>query len=207
MATVLHLIAHPNPDHSRTVRIAREFIKAYQEHHPEDSILTLDLYRENIPLLGAAHITAMFAPDKGSLGGKEKEAWGEIMRRIEQFKGCDKFVVTSPMWNFSVPPLLRNYIDHVSQAGHTFRYTEKGPIGLMNHQPLAIINTRGGRYSEPPTDQFELCVRYIRSIFGFLGLRPAVEIVAEGIDMVGPEEREKMLEEAIRKAREAAKTF
>lgn len=207
MATLFHLIAHPSPDTSRTVRIAREFVKTYREHHPEDTILTLDLFQEGIPLLEAPHITAMFSPDKGRLGGKEKEAWDEIRRRVDQFKEGDKFVVTSPMWNFSVPPVLRNYIDHVSQAGYTFRYTEKGPIGLMNHQPLAIINTRGGRYSEPPMDQFELCVRYLRSIFGFLGLRPTVEIVAEGLDMAGPDERERLIEEALRKAREAAETF
>ena len=35
------------------------------------------------------------------------------------------------MYNFGVPSTLKAYIDHIARAGATFKYTEKGPVGLL----------------------------------------------------------------------------
>lgn len=49
---------------------------------------------------------------------------------VSQFLAADVIVVGAPLYNFSVPSLLKAWIDRVAQVGRTFRYTEKGPQGL-----------------------------------------------------------------------------
>jgi FMN-dependent NADH-azoreductase len=56
-------------------------------------------------------------------------------------------------------------------------------------------------------DDFEMCVKYLRNVFDFLGFEPITEIVAEGIALVGPHEQEKLLQPILTRAREVAKGF
>ena len=56
------------------------------------------------------------------------------------------------MYNFGVPSMLKAYFDHVARAGVTFRYTEKGPVGLLTGKKVYVFATRGGYYAGTPLD-------------------------------------------------------
>jgi len=84
------------------------------------------------------------------------------------------------MYNFGVPSVLKAYFDHVARAGVTFRYTEKGPIGLLTGKKVYVLAARGGLYAGTPKDSQ---TGYVRDFLGFLGLTDIEFVYAEGLAM------------------------
>ncbi len=71
---------------------------------------------------------------------------------IAELKGNDVIVIAAPMYNFNIPTQLKNYFDSVARAGVTFRYTEKGPEGLVTGKRV-VVTSRGGIHKDTPTDR------------------------------------------------------
>lgn len=211
MPQLLHILAHPTPVHSTTTRITDAFLEAYRQAHPADDIVTLNLYHEPVSFLGETQLAALEkagVPDDGEMTPEEAAAWGEVHGHLQQFCAADKYLLTAPMWNFSIPAVLKAYIDQIVQAGYTFRYTGPGAaVGLMEGKRMVVISTRGGIYSQPPLLEYEMCNRYLHHVFGFLGIDVIADIVAEGLALVGKHEQETILQPVLQQAREVAATF
>jgi len=92
-------------------------------------------------------------------------------------------VLGVPMYNFGVPGQLKNWIDAISRAQVTFRYTANGPEGLPKGKKVYVALTRGGLYRNTPSDTQ---VPYLKTIFTFLGMTEVQFVHAEGLAM-GPE--------------------
>jgi FMN-dependent NADH-azoreductase len=91
------------------------------------------------------------------------------------------------MYNFSIPSTLKAWIDHVARRGRTFRYTEKGPEGLLKNKKVFVLGARGGVYSKgSPYSAFDFQEPYLRAVFAFLGLTDVTFVHFEGVGM-GPE--------------------
>jgi FMN-dependent NADH-azoreductase len=82
------------------------------------------------------------------------------------------------MYNFGVPSMLKAYFDHVARAGVTFRYTEKGPVGLLTGKKVYVFATRGGYYAGTPLDTQ---TAYVRDFLAFLGITDVEFVYAEGL--------------------------
>ncbi|SUK36504.1 FMN-dependent NADH-azoreductase [Staphylococcus aureus] len=80
------------------------------------------------------------------------------------------------MWNLSFPPVVKAYIDAISIAGKTFKYSAEGPQGLLTDKKVLHIQSRGGYYTEGPAANFEMGDRYLRTIMTFLGV-PSYETI------------------------------
>src|SRR5664279_4609709 len=81
------------------------------------------------------------------LSGKSKEAWKKIEAEITRFMAADVYLVSTPMWNFSIPYMLKHYIDVIVQPKYLFRYTASGVEGLAKNKKMLVIASRGGDYS------------------------------------------------------------
>jgi FMN-dependent NADH-azoreductase len=101
------------------------------------------------------------------------------------------------MYNFSVPTQLKSWVDRVVVAGKTFRYTERGPEGLLPPgKRIFIVSSRGGIYSgESPAKTLEHTESYLKGVLGHIGLKDITVIRAEGVGM-GPEARQRAIEDA-----------
>ena len=209
---LLLIIAHPldeNASNSQTV--AKEFTKKYTEHNPQDKIITINLYNENIPLIDKDVLTAWGSLQKGTqfsdLSTSQQQKLGRMNEILEQFLAANKYVFVSPMWNFSIPPMLKAYIDNITIVGKTFKYTETGPIGLLGDKKVLHIEARGGSYTDNPMQEFEMSDRYLHKLFtGFLGVKTFEKIIIEGFAQY-PEKATNIKALAINKAHELAKTF
>ena len=128
---------------------------------------------------------------------------------IEQFASADKYVLAVPMWNFSIPYRLKQYIDLLVQPGYTFSYSEdKGYEGLVVGKPMLAVYARGGEYAiGSKTEAFDLQTKYIELIFGFMGFEDIRSIVAEPTLQGGPDVAEAKCQEATNKARKMAADF
>jgi FMN-dependent NADH-azoreductase len=111
------------------------------------------------------------------------------------------------MWNFSIPYRLKHYIDVIVQPRYLFRYTPEGVEGLVKGKKMVVIASRGGEYTTDDTRPFDLQEPYLRTIFGFVGLKDITFIVAQPMDAGGPEVQKKKIEEAQTRAGEMAGGF
>lgn len=201
MSKVLYIKANAKSDGlSRTYRIADSFVAAYKESHTSDEIVTLDLYKEGINFLPQGDLQELHTPEPGK--GRNHP----ILKYAYQFLEADKYLIAEPLWNLSIPAILKAYIDYISVAGITFKYTEKGPVGLCHGKKAVNITSRGGAYSEGPGAAYEMGDRYLRTFFGFLGIVDFTTIVAENLDVVGADV-EAILQNAIKEAQNLAKSF
>jgi FMN-dependent NADH-azoreductase len=126
MSKVLYIKANPKPEElSRTFKISNAFVEAYKYHHPEDEIITLDLYQENIGFLTEKDVLA----HSGTTDGSRQST---AVKYANQFRDCDKYIFAEPLWNLGIPAILKAYFDYITQVGITFKYSPTGPIGLCS---------------------------------------------------------------------------
>jgi FMN-dependent NADH-azoreductase len=201
MNKVLYIKANAKSEElSRTYRIADSFVEAYKQSHTSDEIITLDLYKEGIGFLPQGDLNELHTPEPGK--GHDHP----ILKYAYQFLEANKYIIAEPLWNLSIPAILKAYIDYISVAGITFKYTENGPVGLCHGKKAVNITTRGGFYTEGPGAAFEMGDRYLRTFFGFLGIVDFTTITAEKLDVVGADV-EAIVQKAIDTAKNLAKSF
>jgi FMN-dependent NADH-azoreductase len=87
-------------------------------------------------------------------------------------------VLGLPTYNFGLPSTLKAYFDHIGRAGVTFKYTEKGPVGLLTGKKVYVFAARGGMYAGTPN---ETQTPYIRTFLSFIGLSDIEFVYAEGL--------------------------
>ncbi len=115
---------------------------------------------------------------------------------LDEFLSSDIVVIGAPMYNFSFPSQLKAWLDRLSVAGKTFRYTENGPQGLVEGKRVIIASSRGGVYSEgSPAEALDYQETYIKAFFNFIGVTDITFVRAEGIAF-GPEARQAALDNA-----------
>ncbi len=198
MSKVLYIKANIKKDgESRTFKVSDSFIEKYKSSNPNDEIITLDLYKENIDFLKPEDLGEIF-------GAKNEESRKHpILKYAYQFAEADKYVIAAPMWNLSIPAILKAYIDYVSVTGITFKYTAEGPVGLLKDKKAVHIVSRGGEYGDAP---YEMGDRYLRTILGFFGIQDMKTIAVESLDVVGADVEGKV-EQGIKVAKDTAKLF
>jgi FMN-dependent NADH-azoreductase len=211
MATVLYITAHPlNETQSFSMAVGKEFIEAYREANPNDEVIYIDLFKQNIPSIDADVLSGWGKLRSGhaidQLTDTEQKKVGRLAELVDQFVAADKYVFVTPMWNFSFPPVMKAYIDAICAVGKTFRYTEQGPVGLLTDKKALHIQARGGIYSEGPAAEMEMGHRYLGTVMKFLGVPSFEGLFVEGHNQF-PDRAEAIKKEAIARARELAKTF
>lgn len=198
MSKVLYIKANiKNEGESRTFKVSDSFVEEYKRNNPEDEIITLDLYKENIDFLRADDLGKLFGPKD------EESKNNSILKYAYEFADADKYIIAAPMWNLSFPAILKAYIDYVSVSGITFKYTAEGPVGLLNNKKAVHIVSRGGAYDNSP---YEMGDRYLRTILGFFGIKDIETIAIDNLDVIGVNVEEKV-EDGIKKATSLAKKF
>ena len=204
MKKLLHIIATPRGGESRTLRVTGSFLEAFRERHPDWVIEDLDLHKESLPSLTVKRVDGKYVLLGGrDLSGELKEAWRDIVAHIERCMSADAYLISTPMWNFSIPYVLKQYIDIIVQPKYLFRYTESGVEGLVKDKKMVIITSRGGDYSSPEARRSDFQEPYLRFIFGFVGIADISFIIAQPMDM-GPEAQQAALLQARKDAQSLA---
>ncbi|MGB9846846.1 MAG: FMN-dependent NADH-azoreductase [Desulfotomaculales bacterium] len=208
MSVLLCVKANPKPvSESKSLTVAEEFLRAYREKNPRDQITEHNVYKEAVPFVDLDVLRGWEKlPGQMELSPVEKEKVDRINRFTEEFLAADKYVFVTPMWNLSLPPLMKAYLDTIVIAGKTFFYTEQGPVGMVKGKKALHIHARGGFYSQPPMDQMDFADRYLRAILGFLGVTDFRSVICEGHEYM-PDRAQAILQEAVARAKEVAAEF
>lgn len=171
MAVLLYISASPKGEASVSNKIAEAFLAEYQRHNPADEIRRLPLFESDLPDFGAVEAEAKFAPIFGQeLQAHHVEAWSKVVACIDTFKAADKVVISTPMWNFSVPYRLKQYFDIIVQPRLTFSYDPQKMMhyGLLENRPVQVIITRS---SVMPGDFGDFQTPWLKFILEYIGLR------------------------------------
>lgn len=198
---LLHIIASPRGEKSRTLNVSNQFLDSLKTTHPDLSVEELDLFKVKLPEVLADAVEAKYTlMGGGTLNEDSKSSWQEIAKLSNDFLSYDAYLISSPMWNFTIPYKLKHYIDIIMQAGILFAYSEKGVEGLAKDKKMFCVTSRGSDYSEGThMHQFDFQEPYLRSIFGFAGITDITFLNAQPLDFAPA-----ITEASIAKAKEEA---
>lgn len=202
MAHVLYIQASPRGARSKSIQVADAFINAYSARHPSDIITNLNVFEADLPPFDAPAVAAKFKIPHGvPAEADEIAAWRQVETVIDSFKRADKVVLAVPMWNFGIPYRLKQYIDIVVQPNYTFKAGDAGFEGLLKGRKLLAVYARGGAYpAGTPAEAFDLQIRYIEQIFGFMGFGPMFRVVVEPTIAGGEQAAQQAVQTAIQQA-------
>ncbi|MBE7105322.1 FMN-dependent NADH-azoreductase [Bacillus cereus] len=208
MATVLFVKANNRPaEQAVSVKLYEAFLASYKEAHPNDTVVELDLYKEELPYVGVDMINGTFKASRGfDLTEEEAKVVAVADKYLNQFLEADKVVFGFPLWNLTIPAVLHTYIDYLNRAGKTFKYTPEGPVGLIGDKKIALLNARGGIYSEGPAAEVEMAVKYVTSMMGFFGATNMETVVIEGHNQF-PDKAEEIIASGLEEAVKVASKF
>ncbi len=188
---LLHIVATPREARSNTLPLATDFIEALRAQQGDLEVDVIDLFRSDLPAVAGSNIEVKYDLMVGVAIDKDHaESWARIERLIADFLAADVYLVTSPMWNFSIPYALKYYIDCLVQPGYAFQYNEQGyPVGMVHGKKMICLTSRGGDYGpNSPMNTFDFQEPYLRAIFGFIGITDIEFVNVQPMD-VTPELR------------------
>ena len=194
MSTLLYVESSPRGADSASSQAARLFLQALPERV---SVEHMPLFDMDLPEFDGLTAAAKYRVLSGkSPEGAQQAAWAVVTRLVEQFKSADHYLITAPMWNFSIPYKLKQYIDLITHPGMTFTAGEDGVKGLAGGNAV-VIYARGGDYSpkDGQPDPFDYQSPYLRAWLGLVGVNPVDEVAVQGT-MGGPQALRSALEDA-----------
>jgi FMN-dependent NADH-azoreductase len=183
---LLHIVATPREDHSNTLNVSRAFLESMIARYPDLKVEEFNLFDRELPAVAGANIEAKYTlMMRRPLDKRHEESWKQIEDQIAHFLSADIYVISSPMWNFSIPYSLKFYIDAIFQPGYLFKYDELGrAIGLVQDKKMVCITSRGADYSEnSPFHAYDFFEPYLRAAFGFVGITDLAFINAQPMDI------------------------
>ena len=209
MAKLLYIQASPQDVGSKSIQVADAFLAAYRMAHPGDAVVTIDLFKKDLPAFDGPALDAKYAIMHGKGPTDEQaKAWKAIEAIIAEFISADKYLLAVPMWNFGIPYRLKHYLDILLQPGYTFSFSpEKGYEGLVKGKPCMIAFARGGDYHEADPNAVDFQKRYLELVLGFIGITDIRSVVVQPTLAGGPEVAKQKTEAAIAEAQEMAWTF
>ncbi|MEM0948971.1 MAG: NAD(P)H-dependent oxidoreductase [Pseudomonadota bacterium] len=136
-------------------------------------VIVRDLADTPVPQVTENWVNANFTPVEAR-SEEQVQTLSFSDELIGEIKAADTLVIGVPIYNFGVPAALKAWIDHIARAGVTFKYTEQGPVGLLDGKRAIVVIASGGTKSG---SEIDFATNYVRHVLGFVGIRD-VEVVA-----------------------------
>lgn len=189
MTTLLKVQSSLFSNQGQSSALTDQFAEQWLQQNAGGKIVTRNLASEPVPHLDQQRFGALTTPEDQRTEQQQLiVAYSDTL--INEIKNAEMLVLGVPMYNFSVPSVLRAYFDHIARAGVTFRYTANGPEGLLTGKKAIVFITRGGYYGEDHSQS-----EYIRQFLGFVGITDVQIVHAEGLG-ISEETKLKGLSEA-----------
>ena len=148
--------------------------------HPEAEVVYRDLVAE--PLRHYTAVLRQFGADFSDATAEQKHELESGKAILAEVQAADKIVVGAPMYNFGIPSQLKAWIDLLAVPGVTFRYSAAGPEGLLGGRKVIVVSSRGGAYGPgSPYEAADFQEKYLKTVFGFLGITDVEVVRAEGL--------------------------
>ena len=184
MSKLLHIDSSILGGNSVSRQLTAQIVASWRAAHPATEVSYLDLAVETPGHFSADAMGFRLPPSSEQLSDAQKSENALSEALVTQFLAADVLVIGAPLYNFSIPTQLKAWIDRIAQIGRTFKYTDKGPVGLAGGKTVIVASTRGGMYSTSDAgNAMEHQESYLKTIFGFFGVTDVRFVRAEGLGM------------------------
>lgn len=179
------IYAHPNPK-SFNSAVRQEIESILKEKNRTYQVR--DLYQTKFdPVLSADDFTAF---KQGSLPA-------DIKQEQELISQAEKLIVINPIWWFSMPAILKGYIDRVFSYGFAYSVKDGKPYGLLKDKKAMIFNTTGG--TQQAYKEFGFKDAILKAvdvgIFQFCAIEVLLHNFMHAVPSISQAERENMLKQ------------
>ena len=157
--------------------LTTDLIAALEDRHGKADITLRDL-AQGLPFVDEAWVGANFTPDEDRTS-THRQILSRSDDLVAELQAADVIVIGAPIYNFSVPAVLKAWIDMIARARLTFRYTETGVEGLLKGKKVYVVVPSGGVPLGSPMD---FATPYLRHALGFVGITDVEFIAAQGAD-------------------------
>lgn len=176
MSNILRIDASARQDGSTTRQLADKLVSRLVEQGYGASVARRDLLATPPALITESWVGANFTDD-ADRSAEQKAVLAESDALIAELEAADTIVITAPIYNFGIPAALKAWVDLVTRARKTFRYTETGPEGLLTGKRAFIVFASGG---VPLGSGADFASGYLKQLLGFIGITDVTVIAADG---------------------------
>jgi FMN-dependent NADH-azoreductase len=182
MKTLLAIGVSPRYENSTSRKLRVLFVDKWKAAQPGGRVIDRDLLKTNLPFVDLPWIGGAFTPSEQH--SPESAAAIKISNDlVAELQSADHIVVGTPMYNFSIPAMLKAYIDHIVRVGLTFTPDN---VGLLTGKKATIILASGGDYSPgSPVEGYNMASGYLRQVLGYIGVTD-VDFILAGVPRAGP---------------------
>ncbi|WP_020591158.1 FMN-dependent NADH-azoreductase [Kiloniella laminariae] len=168
--TLLTINSSPLSQGSKSRKLVESFSREWLRQNPDGRLIERDLTTSRLTHLDEATIGAFFTPeDQRSEEQKQLVTLSDEL--VSELLQADTIAIGVPMHNFSIPSILKSYIDQIARAGKTFSYSEAGPKGLLTGKKAYVLSATGGDYSKAsPAHSMNFIDPYLSTVLGFIGI-------------------------------------
>ena len=167
MSTLLVIEASPRYDYSTSRKLTAVFVERWKTENPGGTVIVRDLMKTNLPFVDLPWIMGAFTP--ADTHSPESAAAIKVSNDlVAELQTADQIVIGTPMFNFSIPAVLKAYIDHIVRVGVTVSTDNKG---LLIGKKADVILATGGDFSPgSPVEQYNQASGYLRQVLGWIGI-------------------------------------
>ncbi|KUM43265.1 FMN-dependent NADH-azoreductase [Pseudomonas sp. EpS/L25] len=178
---LLHIDSSIMGNASVSRELSAAVVAAIKADRPDIQVTYRDLIAEEVSHLSGPIAAGFRQPQQADLAPDilAEQQLSETL--VTEFLASDILVIGAPMYNFSVPTQLKSWLDRIAQVNRTFKYTDKGPIGLTQDKHIIVVSARGGFYADGTFQDMDFQERYLRAFFAFLGVADVEFVRAEGV--------------------------
>ena len=177
---ILEINAAARYDGSISRKLAADLSNALADRLGNADVKRRDLAK-GLPFIDEEWVTANSTPEEERSEHHRKIlAYSDEL--VAELQDADVLVIGAPIYNFSVPAVLKAWIDMVARARLTFRYTETGPKGLLTGKKAYVVVPSGG---VPVGSEMDFATPYLRHVLAFIGITEVEFVGAQGADRDG----------------------
>ncbi|MBX8492879.1 FMN-dependent NADH-azoreductase [Pseudomonas cichorii] len=176
--TILHIDSSILGDHSASRQLSRSVVQAYQAINADSQVIYRDLASDALSHFSAATLAAAGTPAESRDAAQQQEVDANEAI-LQEFLAADVLILGAPMYNFTIPSQLKAWIDRITVAGRTFRYSEAGPEGLCAAKKVIVVSTSGGLHVGQPTGVGH--EELLKALFAFIGVTDLQFVRAHGL--------------------------
>lgn len=163
---------------SLTRQVSEKLVAQLKQQSSVSQTKDRDLAK-GLPFIDEQWIGANFTdPEQRSPVQQDKLAFSDAL--VAELEESGHIVIGSPIYNFSVPAVLKAWVDLIARARLTFRYTENGPEGLLKNKKAYLVMASGG---VPIGSDMDLATPYLKQALRFIGIEDVTVIDATKVDL------------------------
>lgn len=176
------LVVHSSPlgSHSLSRQVTEKFLKRYASSNVGSEFVSRDLVSTPLPHISGALVEAMFTPFERRTS-EMTSALTLAHKLVDELKAADDIIISTPMYNYTVPSSLKAWIDHIVLPSTTFKFGPEGREGLLKGKKAYVICATGDVYSSGPRMKEDFLTPYLKHILGFIGIHDVQVIAIEGV--------------------------